>query len=499
MPRLAAHRRVRACVREGGGPEWAALAPHRHGSPGLWFSLLHTRAFGQHGLLPTTPDVLPPTGPVPVPVPPRLVCACLPFVSLAGMNPVGSRAGQGEFVAAFAATNLGDVSPNINGSFCVDTGLPCEMSHSTCKGKNELCQARGPGQDMFDSTRIIAERQDATAKEMWENELAQQELGGPVDMRHTWVDMTKLTFNSTGGETLHTCEPAMGYAFAAGTTDGPGAFDFTQGTNSSNPFWNTISRLISKPSPQDVACHAPKPILLNLGPITVPYPWAARVVPLQLVRLGRLFLCTLPTELTTMAGRRLRAAVSKVITESGMEQQPVVVIAGLANEYADYTTTFEEYQAQRYEAASTAYGPNELEAWISVMRRLTEDMAAGRETATEPVPDTYLDKMVELRPGVLFDSVEIGHSYGEVTQQPGATARRGTRVGATFRSANPRDEPGCPMSPPLACASAVPCPPPRPCGTPNPTRMCQRPASDSRAHPTGRFETTHAHAHTHTD
>lgn len=26
-----------------------------------------------------------------------------------------------------------------------------------------------------------------------------------------------------------TCKPAMGYSFAAGTTDGPGAFDFTQG------------------------------------------------------------------------------------------------------------------------------------------------------------------------------------------------------------------------------------------------------------------------------
>ena len=29
---------------------------------------------------------------------------------------------------------------------------------------------------------------------------------------------------------MKTCKPAMGYSFAAGTTDGPGAFDFTQGT-----------------------------------------------------------------------------------------------------------------------------------------------------------------------------------------------------------------------------------------------------------------------------
>ena len=31
-------------------------------------------------------------------------------------------------------------------------------------------------------------------------------------------------------------------------------------------------------------------------------------------------------------------------------------------------------QAQRYEGASTAYGPNELEAFISQFRRLVQDM-----------------------------------------------------------------------------------------------------------------------------
>merc|ERR1719311_1038402 len=108
-----------------------------------------------------------------------------------------------------------------------------------------------------------------------------------------------------------------------------------------------------------------------------------------------------------MAGRRMRAAVAEEIVKSGMAKDPVVVIAGLSNEYADYTTTFEEYQAQRYEAASTAYGPNELEAFISQFKRLVRDMAAGKESETLPPPDTYLDKQIELRPGVLFDSVGI--------------------------------------------------------------------------------------------
>ena len=62
-------------------------------------------------------------------------------------------AGEGAFVAAFASTNLGDVSPNTNGAVCVDTGLPCDAKTSTCPGKypngeNEKCIASGPGKDM---------------------------------------------------------------------------------------------------------------------------------------------------------------------------------------------------------------------------------------------------------------------------------------------------------------------------------------------------------------
>jgi neutral ceramidase len=36
----------------------------------------------------------------------------------------------------------------------------------------------------------------------------------------------------------------MGYSFAAGTTDGAGAFDFTQGTTSGNPFWDSIAHTV---------------------------------------------------------------------------------------------------------------------------------------------------------------------------------------------------------------------------------------------------------------
>ena len=72
-------------------------------------------------------------------------------------NPPGTRAGRGKFVAAFAQSNLGDVSPNTKGPHCLDTGKPCDILTSTCSGKNELCVAFGPGDNMLESTKIIGE------------------------------------------------------------------------------------------------------------------------------------------------------------------------------------------------------------------------------------------------------------------------------------------------------------------------------------------------------
>lgn len=39
---------------------------------------------------------------------------------------------QGPFVAGFASSNLGDVSPNILGPHCANTGESCDNEKSTC-------------------------------------------------------------------------------------------------------------------------------------------------------------------------------------------------------------------------------------------------------------------------------------------------------------------------------------------------------------------------------
>lgn len=53
-----------------------------------------------------------------------------------------------------------DTTPNILGTFCLDTGSPCDAVHSTCNGNNQLCVGRGPAwPDAFKSTEIIGQRQ----------------------------------------------------------------------------------------------------------------------------------------------------------------------------------------------------------------------------------------------------------------------------------------------------------------------------------------------------
>lgn len=85
--------------------------------------------------------------------------------------------------------------------------------------------------DEFESTRIIGERQFKKAVDLFN--MASIQLDGNIDYRHTYIDFSqlevKLPKQEGGFEVVKTCPAAMGFAFAAGTTDGPGAFDFKQG------------------------------------------------------------------------------------------------------------------------------------------------------------------------------------------------------------------------------------------------------------------------------
>lgn len=95
-------------------------------------------------------------------------------------------------------------------------------------------------------------------------------MSGSINYIHQFVDMPSYVttyFNpkTKKSENVKGCLPAMGYSFAAGTTDGPGAFDFTQGTTTDNPLWNAVRDFLAAPTQDDINCQHPKPILLSTG------------------------------------------------------------------------------------------------------------------------------------------------------------------------------------------------------------------------------------------
>ena len=56
-------------------------------------------------------------------------------------------------------------------------------------------------------------------------------------------------------------------------------------------------------------------LIFILGDIDIIYPWAPRIVPLQMFRVGQLVISAVPAEFTTMSGRYLKNKVSEVRRE----------------------------------------------------------------------------------------------------------------------------------------------------------------------------------------
>jgi neutral ceramidase len=383
------------------------------------------------------------------------------------------------FVAAFCQANVGDTSPNTLGAFCMDTGLPCDAVHSTCDGRVQQCIGRGPGwPDHFESTRIVARKQRDAAVRLFDDEDGMRPVSGAIESMHLYLDMSNVTVRGRAGVRAgKTCKPAMGFSFAAGTTDGPGAFDFQQSDTHGSAFWRLVRDFITTPTEEQERCHAPKPILLDVGEMHYPYEWAPAVVEISIVRIGNFVILAVPGELTTMSGRRLvRAIGEKVthawgVTETGsgtgdgmgdrdsIGQHLHIVIGGLSNTYSSYVTTFEEYQEQRYEGGFTLFGPHTLDAYIQEFVRLADCMVGDGSDGDEqrsgeggddsnrtcddpgPHPPNLLDHQWSLVPGVVVDAVPWGARFGDTTRDVEKQIYRpGEIVEVEFRAASPRND-----------------------------------------------------------
>ncbi|KAH6845116.1 Neutral/alkaline nonlysosomal ceramidase [Chaetomium sp. MPI-CAGE-AT-0009] len=370
------------------------------------------------------------------------------------------------FVAGFSQANVGDTSPNVLGAWCEDgSGKMCSFENSTCSdGRSQACHARGPFFRVQDngasSCFEVGKRQFEPAQELY-HELQRNPVpvrGGPVKSFHTFHNMSGFSFLLPNGSQVRTCPAALGYSFAAGTSDGPGAFDFTQhdgNENTTSPVWKVVSRLLKDATPEQRACHEPKPILLDVGEVHTPYDWTPNIVDVQAFRVGQLFIIVSPGEATTMSGRRWKNAVADASValfdderreEPGSaDPAPVVVLGGPANSYTHYITTEEEYSIQRYEGASTLYGPHTLAAYINVTLSFLSYLGAD---APPPPPhdDVGLfppdnsNRSLSFISPVVFDGTPLFKGFGDVVTDVNRIYRRGQQpVSVVFVGANPRN------------------------------------------------------------
>lgn len=322
--------------------------------------------------------------------------------------------GPADFVAAFAQTNAGDMSPNLN-----------------------LQPGSGPTENEFENTRIIGERQYRASKTALSGA---QSISGPVDSMLCYIDLADTAVDgrfTPDGQPRHTAPAAAGVSLIAGSVeDGPGLPGIPIPEGVRNPFIDALGDP-RRPAPSWLAdAQAPKAIIVPLG-LLPPVPWVPNVVPIQIVRIGELYLACGGGEFTIVAGLRIRRAVAAALGVPLAQ----VLMQGYANAYHEYVTTPEEYDSQQYEGGSTLFGRYTLPAYQQEFTRLATAFAARQQVPRGPAPRDISNLQPNFQPAPGPDTTPSGREFGDVLTQPAASYVPGTRAAAEFVSAHPKHNP----------------------------------------------------------
>jgi neutral ceramidase len=355
------------------------------------------------------------------------------------------RSQNGEFVAAFANSNCGDVSGN------VDIGIP--------DGIHDIERMEAFGQKQYDCANTLYDS-------------ATRVLPGTVNYVHTYVDMSNVSV----GDDKRTFPAAIGVSMICGSTEdsvnrfeGQGIReglikDTVEGSAFSIiasevliPLLDAIVPGLNIPDRDEwPTCqtadgaqvtfeegHGAKPILLAHG-LAEPFPLSPQIVPLQIIRIGDIALVAMPGEITTMAGRRLRRTVKEALfgADPGNGDTQVVTV-GYANAYSGYVTTKEEYDMQHYEGASTLFGPHTLEAYQQEYAKLAGALVGQGATPLQvdpgPTPPDLSDKQTTLQTGAILDAVPLADGFGQVINKMATRPVKGEEVVAKFWAGHPKN------------------------------------------------------------
>lgn len=273
-------------------------------------------------------------------------------------------------VAFFFQSTAGDISPN----FVWDK-------------KTKIM--RGKFADQYDNASFNGEIQFREAESI-QPELP---LDGKFEATLNYVDMGKRA-----------AAPAHGLAFFRGTLEGPG---ITAGLASVLRITSRIRRVIdcvrSPECREFYLSHGIKDVVIdhrngsfvgiplafwkwlpvvpshpvNVFQVTAKagglktLPWIPSVIPFQLIRLGNILIATLPGEITTVAGKRVKELLEKEYQGCGVDR---VIIQTYCNAYMGYITTPEEYDIQSYEGGHNVYGRSSLNVVLDSYRDLVRSL-----------------------------------------------------------------------------------------------------------------------------
>ncbi|CAH0475753.1 unnamed protein product [Peronospora belbahrii] len=348
------------------------------------------------------------------------------------------------FVAAFAQSNEGDVSPNI-----------CGPRHPCTQHKD------------YERMVTVANAQLVSARKLYAEALMTPPIAGCIKFAHEYVDYCSIKLQKrwqlNAGCPTSTSSGCIGLSMVSGTEfDGRGVPVVKEGIR-----WGMYPKVTILPELQSL--QKEKPIIFP----TARYGMSPKILPLQVFGFAKcLHIAAVPFEMTTMAGRRLRASLYACIQALSPRDKVIhePVIAGLTNAYCGYLATREEYAVQRYEGASTHFGPNQLVATCQQFEILAKGMYRSRKTKrhntthdntkhhktkrhkTEhgqqllakfglPPPSIKGMGILDYNIPVIHDGVVSGASFGSVVDGANALAeyRWESTVEIRFHAAHPKN------------------------------------------------------------
>jgi neutral ceramidase len=272
----------------------------------------------------------------------------------------------------------GDVSPD--GGVQRDPGLPGNDPHSTLEhATNAFGSANSAGRKV--SAGVVAAWRDAGTKMS----------GSPtINNRRLFLKLTDA--EAEGGKTA--LQPVLG-AGGIIAEEGP----------------DTVPTGGCAPADDFAGPGQGRKFPIVGGDFAVP-----PVHPVGLMRVGPIAIASYPSEITTVAGRRIKKAVADI---AGAEAPAGAVIAGLTDSYNSYTATPEEYDWCSYEGSFTLWGRRQSLLYRQVAGGLARSIYGG-----QPAPGSAAEPPTPSPGTPNQPSVRATPNAGTPVTQPAAAINR---------------------------------------------------------------------------